>query len=124
MPRPSDPLTFYVRFRVPPGLVDEFLVFVGRFGSLVDRKSFVRGRGSANQLESTRKKRLENLARFIGPGEEYRIGSLYRVVMRGGYAQCFKTFSRDVAELALRGIVDARVVRGGRHGNTTFVRLK
>jgi hypothetical protein len=63
------------------------------------------------------------IQQHLDPEKEARIGRLFLVVRRRGYAYGYKTFVRDVAELGIRGKEKTRVEYGGAKGNTTLVSL-
>jgi hypothetical protein len=103
----------------------DFVKAVIEFGVLVDESQF-KPRNVVS--ESVCLKRREDRLRVVldhVPKVPVRIGLLYlRLRQNGLYGMKFRTFSRDVAELGVRGKVETEFRRGGKYGNTTLVKLK
>ena len=124
MPLADRPHKFYLEFSVPSECLGDFVESVSRFGRFIDWERYAKGSRNARSSFVKRSRRLDMVLRCLKPGSEVVIGQFYRFAKRRGYVCGYKTFQRDVAELGLLGKVEARVVRGGAQGNTTFVRLR
>ena len=71
------------------------------------------------------RERLDKLERLfhetLGSDESIRLEWLYKTARKRDYNQTRRTFQRDISLLEQDGKIKTTVMRGGKHGNTTFL---
>lgn len=110
-----------VQFMVPFDRLDEFVEAVKPFSRMIYNHGFKYHRSVSFKNSMRRINFISEVMKDFGI---FKIGGLFRVLARNGYGNSYKTLQRDLCAMAVMGMIETWMTRGGKHGNTTFIRLK